>query len=210
VENITLLIVKIYLLGCALVALHSIYLWVQMTGWKKQGLNDIIDSHTGMKPWLISRVIRWPYILFCKTNPIELFSQLFFSRYGDEGHIYFGSRGLKNFLNDIFRGVNRYKKYRVNSAVIHLDPECLHKLKENYPSKFLPKYSQVIIAKYKKTYLFKSVFTSNNTFDISTSRFELDDCQRLTKEEIITSLNQLNLNVSITLIERIEKFSILK
>lgn len=183
--------------------LHSLYLFMRLASWKKSGMSDIIDSHSGMKLWLINRAAFWPYFLFCKTNPITLISQLFFSRYGDQGHVYFGSRGLKNFLNDIFRGFNRYKNYRINSATIHLDSECLNRLKEIYPSDRLPKYSRIIIAKYNGTYLFKSILTSDSTFDISTSRYELDACQRLTKEEIISSLNQLNLTVGIKFIEKI-------
>ena len=185
--------------------LHSTYLWTQLTGWKNRGLNNMMDSHPCMKSWLINRVIFWPYFLFCKTNPIILFSQLFFSRYGDEGHIYFGAKGLKNFLNDVLRGVNRYKNYTVNSAHIYLSPECLNRLKANHPNDPLPKYSRVIIAEYKDTYLFRSVFTSNSTSDISTSRYELDECRRLTKEEVVLSINQLNSTTGIKLIERMGK-----
>ena len=41
---------------------------------------------------------------------MERLSESLFKKYGDEGHIYFGSRGLKNFLNDVFRGKKQIQK----------------------------------------------------------------------------------------------------
>jgi hypothetical protein len=200
VLHIALIILAIYFIGCAFLALHSIHLWAQMLGWKKHGISDIIDSHSNMKPWLINRVIWWPYFLFIRTNPLVLLSELFFSRYGDKGHKYFGTKGLKNILNDIFRGFGRYKKYTVKTASIKIDEENLYNLKQNLFFPDAPKYTHVIIAKYKKTYLFKVNFSSVNDCKATVSRYELDDCQHLTKEQIISSINELNPNLSIKLI----------
>lgn len=203
-ENIISIIFKAYLLGCLFFGTHSIYAGVKMLVLQKAAGTNVFAQHPQMKPWLIQRVIYWPYYLFVKTNPIVLFSELFFSRYGDPGHIYRGTTGLKNFLNDLFKGKNRYKNFKIFTTTISLTSSFINKMKNEYPGKNFPKYASVLMAKYSEGYLFKSVLANDERLlGSSVSRFELDSCQRLTKEEVLAALDEMNPNISQNIIEKL-------
>jgi len=183
---------------------HSIYTAVKMLILQQAAGVDVFAQHPQMKSWLIQRVIYWPYYLFVKTNPLVLFSELLFSRYGDSGHVYFGTTGLKNFLNDLFKGKDRYKNFKVITTTIVLSSTFINKMQNEYPEKDFPKYAAVLLAKYSNIFLFKSALTNDERLlNLNASRFELDSCQRLTKEEIVTALDEMNSNVSQNIIERL-------
>ncbi len=203
-ENIISILFKAYLLGCLFVGAQYLYTYIKMLILQKAVKKNVFTNHPKMKQWLIQRVIYWPYYLFVKTNPINLFSQLFFSRYGDQGHIYYGTTGLRNFLNDIFKGKNRYKKFNVFTTTISLSSSFINQMMNEYPGQNYPKYAMVLLARYQDNYLFKSTFVADDRLsEQKTSRFELDSCQRLTKEEVLAALNQMNQNISNNIIKKV-------
>ncbi|HSW69137.1 MAG TPA: hypothetical protein VLI69_03120 [Gammaproteobacteria bacterium] len=203
-ENAIEVITKVYILGCLFSGTQSIYKFIKMlSSQAKSGIN-IYGLHPGIKPWLIKRVIYWPYYLFFKTNPIVLLSELFFSHYGDKEHIYYGTTGLKNFFNDIFKGKNRYKNYKIFATTISLCPSFTNKESDENSRTFYPKYAGIILAKYSDTYLFKSILATDRKFaEPRISRFELDSCRKLTKEEVFASLDEMNPNTSKNIIEKV-------
>jgi len=203
-ENIVSILFKVYLVGCLFFGANSVYIGVEMLILQKTTRKNVFFQHPKMKNWLIQRVVYWPYYLFVKTNPIVLFSELFFSRYGDQGHIYYGTTGLKNFLNDLFKGKNRYKNFKVFTTTTSLSSSFIRKMKSEYPGKKFPKYASVLLAKYSECYLFKSSLASDERLlGSSASRFELDGCQRLTKDEVLAALNEMNPSMSHSLIEKL-------
>lgn len=85
---------------------------------------DMFKSKPGMQGYLIRKVIFWPYYFVTEESPIERLSETFFSCYGNPGTRYLGSRGLKNFLNDLIRGKNRHQNYVYKVLSFKLDESC--------------------------------------------------------------------------------------
>lgn len=110
----------LYLIGVFIFGLKAYkhFLMLQQTK-LKDGIS-LLNAKPEMKPYLISYAVLWPYHLFLKSNPIELISETFFKHYGDEGHYYLGTRGIKNFFNDLLRGKNRYKNFIIKTDIFEI------------------------------------------------------------------------------------------
>ncbi|HEL8628294.1 TPA: hypothetical protein U0E97_002326, partial [Legionella pneumophila] len=103
-------LITLYIVGGLITLSYSINSFLSFQRLKIYYNNDLLLKRPDVKRYLILKPFLWPYFFVIEKNPIERFSELFFKHYGDEGHTYFRSQGLKNFLNDLFKGKNRYKK----------------------------------------------------------------------------------------------------
>ncbi|MBX9837846.1 MAG: hypothetical protein K2X69_05945, partial [Silvanigrellaceae bacterium] len=70
---------------------------------------DLLAAKPHMQSYLIMQPLLWPYYFCIEKSPFVRFSELFFKHYGDPGHTYYGTQGIKNFLNDLVKGKNRYE-----------------------------------------------------------------------------------------------------
>ena len=157
---------------------------------------DLFEIKPQMKRYLILKPIFWPWFFVTEKNPIERLSELCFKHYGDEGHTYFGSKGLKNFLNDVVRGKNRYKHLNVKKLLWPIDKNGREY--QEHPHLFKNdknlSMARIICAEYNGKYLLNVVFGNRDHLSISdpVSRFDLDDCQKLSKSEFKQSLLDIN------------------
>ena len=107
----------IYLSGFFIQVLNAFIYFQKLQRLNEQSGVDLLSTHPKMKSYLIMKPFFWPWFFMTEKNPIERISELFFKNYGDKGHTYYRSRGLKNFLNDVFLGKNRYKNYETKNLV---------------------------------------------------------------------------------------------
>ncbi|MBA4697766.1 MAG: hypothetical protein H2069_10385 [Legionella sp.] len=73
------------------------------------GLNSMnLDSAflNKMKRYMILKTLFWPFYFIVEKSPLERLSEIFFRHYGNEGVTYLGTRGIRNFLNDLLKGKN--------------------------------------------------------------------------------------------------------
>ncbi len=142
---------------------------------------------------MILKPILWPYYFVTEKSPIERLSELFFKHYGEEGHTYFGDRGLKNFLNDLFKGKERYKDCQIKSVCWPIDKNSQEWLdyKKIFSEDFL--FANIIYAKIQGKYLLGVTWTKDKEHSHEpVSRFQLDKCQRLSEFEFKSRLRQIN------------------
>lgn len=55
---------------------------------------------------MILKTLFWPFYFIVEKSPLERLSEIFFRHYGNEGVTYLGTRGIRNFLNDLLKGKN--------------------------------------------------------------------------------------------------------
>ncbi len=114
-------LITLYIVGGLITLSYSIHSFLNFRRLKIYYNNNLLLKRPDIKRYLILNPLPLA-IFFCyRKKPIERFSELFFKHYGDEGHTYFRSQGLKNFLNDLFKGKNRYKKYQIHTLCWPID-----------------------------------------------------------------------------------------
>lgn len=183
----------IYVLGFIITGSQSLVTLSQLQKLKQLGHHEIVNKMKGIQPYLFYRVLFWPYYLLMR-NPIDVISEVFFRHYGKPGVVYLGSRGLKNFLNDVFRGKNRYQHYKTGIAYIKLDKNS--QLHEKLPQPFhhrKTKYAQLIYANEGDNYLLKIMYTDTmmGTEEYPVCRYDLDACERLNEYVFKEKINEL-------------------
>lgn len=131
----------------------------------------------------------WLYIYFwpAYTNPFKLLAQNLFKGYGEKGHIYPGWGGLQNFLNDLFKGKNRYAKHCQYCFNVELT--------ESPDDTFLnSKYARIHLAIKGKTIILICNMSDSPQKKRQASRFELDRSVRIDHQQLIDELQSLNVS----------------
>jgi hypothetical protein len=195
--NLTDIAIGIYFSGMLFCLLQSINTYINMQSLGEHFGVDILNTKSGMKFYLIAKPVLWPYYFCIEKSPLERVSELFFKHYGDEGHTYFGSQGIRNFFNDVFRGKGRYDEAQVqlmcwpvckNSKMWLGNREVFSEDKEVY--------AKIIYAQINGNYLLGIVLgnSMNDYHKASVSRFQLDECECLTQSKVIERLHEVNSN----------------
>lgn len=145
--------------------------------------------------YLVIKPILWPYFFVTEKSPIERLSECFFKYYGDEGHTYFGSRGLKNFLNDLIKGKNRYQTCQVKTLCWAIDKNSEDWIEfTKICSKDKNLYAHIIYTEISNKFLLSIIWEEGNATrsSASVSRYELDEAEKLSKTEFKNRLQQIN------------------
>ena len=190
------LFVVFYIAGFIIQLNASISCFNGLQRLKQESGTDIFEIKPGMKRYLILKPIFWPWFFLTEKNPIERLSELCFKHYGDEGHTYFGSKGLKNFINDVLRGKNRYEHLNVTKLLWSIEKngqeyQDHHHLLKNDKDLSL---ALIVCAELNGKYLLRVEFGSKDHLSINdpVSRFDLDGCQKLSKSEFKERLLGVN------------------
>ncbi|KTD66487.1 hypothetical protein Lsan_0432 [Legionella santicrucis] len=186
-------LVVVYLSGGLVTVINSIRYLLNINRLKTNSNLNRLFQRSDMSLYLIIKPILWPYFFVTEKSPTERLSELFFKHYGDEGHIYFGNQGIKNFLNDLVKGKERYKDYSIKSMCWSIDKGSQEWL--SYKKVFGDELNaQIIYTKIEDTYLLSVTWTTDNTPQpvTSVSRFKLDRCARLKESEFKTRIKQIN------------------
>lgn len=162
---------------------------------QKSGI-DMLSMHPIMKSYLIKKTILWPWFFVTEKNPIERLSECFFKNYGDKDHTYLGSKGLRNFLNDIFRGINRYDNCQPNKLIWKVDkngPEYQEHINA-FGKTNIDLFATIIYAIFQDKYLIHVTWSGKNCllYNNNISRFELDNCEQITKTDFEKRLFRIN------------------
>lgn len=165
----------------ALILIFLLYLSVSLNTYKSFKKAGLFDGEIDQSKKYYLFVLFWP----AYTNPVKLMVETIFKNYGDTNSTYTGWDGLKNFLNDIVKGRNRYKSY---------DHHTFQFKVEKSPDPDFEKFKQVFIhvAKKDKTLLMLCSFSEEPLKDFSFSRFELDRCGPVDHQELISKLQSLH------------------
>ncbi|MBY0281064.1 MAG: hypothetical protein K2W94_02790, partial [Alphaproteobacteria bacterium] len=111
-------------------------------------------------------------------------------------HTYYGTQGIKNFLNDLVKGKNRYEV--CNPKILYWPVDNTGQAYSDYARLFpksekLVTHTKIIYAKFEDKYLFGVHWQrdiKNNNQPIS--RFQLDECERLSESELKDRLYQIS------------------
>ena len=188
-------LVYIYIAGFVISAIKSFYAFSGLSLLTQKTNPDFFKKRPDVIVYMILKPILWPYFFIIEKTPLERISELFFSRYGEEGIQYFGDRGVKNFLNDIFRGKRRYRNYITKKVfwTVEKNSETYHeyvKFHENFAKDLNAKISY---AKYSNKYLLAITLTSDSyDYNQEISRFDLDQCQPLDENKFRDRLLEIN------------------
>ena len=188
----------IYISGFLIQLMKSIFTVFRFQKLEQESGIDMFVKDHRMKSYLIMKPIFWPWFFVTEKNPIERLSESLFKNYGDEGHTYFGSRGLKNFLNDIFRGKNRYKNYQIKKLIWTVDKNGKEYQDfinfDPFGKKEETLFASIIYAQSKQTNLLYVGWSSEACLSQSdiVSRFELDCCERISPHDLKTRLLEIN------------------
>lgn len=187
-------LITLYIVGGLITLSYSIHSFLNFQRLKLYYNNNLLLKRPDIKRYLILKPLLWPYFFVIEKSPLERFSELFFKHYGDERHTYFRSQGLKNFLNDLFKGKNHYKNDQIHTPCWPIDKNSQDWIEHERFFKgnnFLCAY-----------YLYKNTGWIPCASHLGTrkpphpvasiSRFELDQGQRLSASEFITRTQQIN------------------
>lgn len=186
------LTITIYIAGIALTLFKS--------GKRLIGLKEV-EKFTGQtyfrsKDWIIFFLIDpllWPVHLLLQKNPLEIFSETFFKKYGDGNTHYYGTRGLKNFLNDYWFGKNRYVLDDFKSKIVEVD-----KSNTIYQDGLLKNksiiFAEIIFGKWKNYYLLSVAFSDKKEFLMrrSINRYVIDQCETLSRDHFYKKIADLS------------------
>ena len=186
----------IYLSGFLIQLMKYVFSFHKIQLLKKKSGIDMLSIDPRIKSHLIMKPIFWPWFFITEKNPIERISELFFKNYGDKGHHYFGSRGLKNFLNDVFRGKHRYRDYKTEKLTWSIDEngqeykECVKLFGKSDTTIF----ASIVYAQFNDTHLLHVTWSSENCIseNRTVSRFELDDCKKISVHDLKNRLLNIN------------------
>lgn len=177
-------IILIYIMGIIISALYLCSQYFLL-------LTSQFQSEKSVYKYLfIQRVLFWPYFL-AQKNPLALFSTVFFSRYGNEYQSYFGTMGLTNFLADVIKGKERYRDLKPHIQVVPIDSQDRINETSKFPIIFT--HAELLFAKAGDRYLLRVVFLTGHqsVYSNGPTRFDLDSCQRLDREEFILKLKKI-------------------
>ncbi|HHT9859009.1 TPA: hypothetical protein ACT9JI_001805 [Legionella pneumophila] len=187
-------LVVLYVVGGLITLSYSIKSLFNFQRLKSYYNRDLLLKRPDVKIYLFLKPIFWPYFFVTEKSPTERLSELFFKHYGDEGHTYFGNQGLKNFLNDLFKGKSRYKECQIKSLCWSIDKNSQDWM--DYKKFFNEDnlYAHIIYTKKQDKYLLRVTWEKESTSRpaASVSRFELDQCERLSEPEFKTRMKQIN------------------
>ncbi len=184
------IIVVVYLIGGLVRLMHSLKAFDNFQRLKNQGNFDILAKRTDVKRYLILSPILWPYYFITEKSPLERFSEFFFKYYGDKDHRYFGNQGLKNFLNDLIKGKERYKNCQINYLCWPIDKNSSSCFKR-FDKKTM--HAHIIYTQLKGQYLLSVTLSSESTEENArVSRFQLDQCLRLSDAEFKLELERIS------------------
>lgn len=186
----------IYLSGFFVLVIRSIHAYYNLNALKPNLSTDLFAKRPDLKWYLIVKPVLWPYYFLVEKSPLAHLSETFFRHYGDKGHTYFGTKGLKNFLRDVVYGKARYQAWRTlkTAWVVDNNSEEYHHYRQ-YPfhdEELL--IAEIVCAHLKGRYLLR-VSWANNPSHIDytpVSRFILDNCERLNKTEFEKRLFQIS------------------
>ena len=188
-------LILFYIAGFAISAIKSFYSYCGLSLITRKANPDFFKKRPDIIVYMILKPIFWPYYFITEKSPLERISECFFSRYGEEGTRYFGDRGIKNFLNDIFRGKERYKNYIIKSVIwsVDKDSETYHdvlKFNKNFQGNL---NARIHYARHHNKYLL-DVALSEQSFEAlkEISRFDLDQSQRLNEADFKDRLLNIN------------------
>lgn len=184
----------LYMMGLMFFGYQSYQVFSNLQEMYKNRSVSIFKLRPDLLRYLMLKPAFWPYFFITEKSPIERFSELFFKHYGDEGHTYLGSRGLKNFLNDVLRGVNRYKNYRVHYLCWPVPQEsALYNDSVRILGENQPFYAHIIYGHHHNNYLLDIKLSNEHLSSQNEhSRFVLDQCERLSESEFKAKLQQVN------------------
>jgi hypothetical protein len=187
-------LIVLYVVGGLISLSSSIKSFLNFQRFKTYYNSDLLLKRPDIKRYLILKPILWPYFFVTEKSPTVRLSELFFKHYGDEGHTYFGNQGLKNFLNDLFKGKNRYKECQIKTLCWSIDKNSQDWM--DYKKFFNDDnlYAHIIYTKIRDKYLLRVTWEKENMphSTASISRFELDQGQRLSESEFKIRMKQIN------------------
>lgn len=190
--------VVIYCTGFIFSLFHSLKTYFNFQ-WLKETQAFDLFAVGSVKFYLIIKPFLWPYyFILYQKNPLEYLSEFFFKYYGDEDEICTGTQGLENFLNDLFKGKDRYKHYQARIICWPLDKnEQAYRTymtqRAHIEKPGVTVYAEITYAVSKDNYLLEVFFEKQrNQYKATISRFQLDHCERLTKSEFKERLLQIN------------------
>lgn len=181
------ILISVYALGFIINSYRFIIALIGFRNMKKNLYIDMFQERPDLKHYLVLKVLIWPYYFVTEKSPLERLSETFFKRYGDKGHCYYGTRGLNNFLNDLRKGKDRYKAYKIMHVVWEITSPLYLKdrIKEHY--------AEIILA-YHKGHCLLQVMLSDNPIPSSReiSRYVLDNCEKLPLSDVKNRLKMIN------------------
>lgn len=172
----------IYIAGFIILAIKHFYSYCGLSMVAQKHNPDLFKKRPDIIVYMVLKPIFWPYYFITEKSPVERISECFFSRYGEKGVRYFGDRGIKNFLNDIFRGKGRYKNYIIKSVILPVDKDSetydeFVKFHKNFEGNL---NARILCARYGNKYLLEVVLGEHSRDELKEfSRFQLDQCQKL-------------------------------
>ena len=168
------------LLIYAVVTVHKLFIYNEMRK------NWALSTKTEILRKILIYSLLWPYYTLALNSPLTLFSEAFFKNYGDKGSIYLGNKGFYNFLRDIFYGKDRYKDASIIVLIKELDESCPIR-QDDYLAKDMS-YMELILGKQRDSYFYTLSMSQEKPEKRTPSRYTLDQCYRLSKEELYDEL----------------------
>lgn len=155
-----------------------------------------ILNHESLSNRYYRYIVLWPLY----HNPFELIAEKIFKRYGDEGHVYPGWGGLKNFMNDRIKGPDRYEGYDHYNFHFELS-------KSPEPNFKKLKYVLINLSKKGNNILYMSHLSETPLRNIGLSIYDLDKCEPMDHQKLISELQSLNISYQDieTIIQNINK-----
>jgi len=199
-------IITIYTAGVIIHFLRSLQFLFQKNEIKKHIDIDLLEKRPDVKIYLLLfKPIFWPLLFITEKNPIERISELFFKHYGEPGHTYLRDQGLKNFLNDLMKGKNRYKCYEIKKLLWPVDKngEEYKEMKKYFNNDNKLVYASIIYAHHKEKFLLGVTWGSKETLgdERPVSRFQLDQCELMSFLEFKKRLLSINYSKACEILE---------
>lgn len=156
---------------------------------------DMFSTQPHLKSYLILKPMFWPWFFITERNPLESISETFFKNYGNEGTLHFGTKGIKNFSNDMLKGKNRYRGCSVETFSWPLDKQGgeyqkhRHVFKDNQTI-----FASITYTTFNRKHLLRVILSTDPKQPQrgKVSRFDLDECERLPLAALRNKLNQIN------------------
>lgn len=192
--SLTALLLAFYVAGVLVTLIESVKHYRRFILIRNRSSHDLLHLRPDIKRYLLKKPLLWPYFFLTEKGPLERLSELVFKHYGDAGHTYFGTRGLKNFLNDVFKGKDRYKHCQINALhwMVEKNSLCWMHYKELFNEQ--PFYATIIYTKIRDHYLLRVLWTKeyNAPLPVTISRFELDQAQLLDESGFKKALEEIS------------------
>lgn len=177
----------VYMAGSVVSLAKSIHFFFTMKKLPPEIAKNFLSSR--MIRYISLKPIMWPWYFVTEKSPLARISETFFKNYGDEGCMYFGTSGLRNFLKDVVLGKNRYEGWTLERFVWPISTESeAYKAEQDLGTK----YASFVLAKKKDRFLL-GVMSSDDKREHPTSRYSLDLCAQYTdREQVLERLRYFN------------------